>query len=71
MNTPPCSECQHPSRFLTASSAGAFVDYYRCDDCGHVFHVPKDHPEAVPVAVTSSAVMTAAGANQSERPALR
>ena len=59
MNTPPCSNCQHPARFLTFPSAGAYVNYYRCDACGHVFHFPKGHPEAMPVAVTVTAVESA------------
>ena len=43
----PCPECQHqPLRLLEAASKSAWVNYYRCDECGHLWTVPKDQPEA-------------------------
>jgi hypothetical protein len=53
MPTRPCPHCQKTApRYLPASSDGAVVNYYRCDGCGHVFHVAKGKPEADPVPVT-------------------
>ena len=48
-----CPECQRPApRYLEGSSANASVDYYRCEACGHVFHIPKGQPDASPTSVT-------------------
>lgn len=53
MPTRPCPECDQPApRHLPASSEHASVNYYRCDPCGHVWHVPKDKPHAEQKAVT-------------------
>jgi predicted nucleic acid-binding Zn ribbon protein len=32
-------------KWLPGPSKDAHVDYYRCDDCGHVWNVPKDNPD--------------------------
>lgn len=56
----PCPECRHPApRFLAAPSQSADVSYYRCDDCGHVWHVPNTHPDAAPYPVTPARAVTA------------
>src|SRR5215831_11936139 len=36
-----CPDCHGEGHFLAASSAYAFVDYYRCDRCGLVWTTPK------------------------------
>jgi hypothetical protein len=36
-----CPNCSHDGRWLEHPSAGAYVDYYRCD-CGHVWVVSKN-----------------------------
>jgi uncharacterized Zn finger protein len=53
----PCPQCQQPApRYLPASSEGSSVNYYRCDACGHVWHIPKDKPNAEARAVTIETV---------------
>jgi len=32
-----CPHCEHPGRLLEAASRDAWVIYYRCDACGHVW----------------------------------
>jgi len=52
----PCLHCQRASlRLLPHSSAGAHVHYYRCEECGHVFHVPHDAPNGPRTDVTAPA----------------
>jgi hypothetical protein len=49
----PCPKCARPGTYLKAVSQSSSVDYYRCDDCEHVWTVPKDEREPttdVPVA---------------------
>lgn len=49
----PCPICGTQTvRWLEASSAQAYVNYYRCEHCGHVWNVPKDKPQAEPNMVT-------------------
>ena len=49
----PCPHCQTPTaKHLEASSKDAWVNYYRCERCGHVWTVPKDAPFAPPKSVT-------------------
>jgi hypothetical protein len=38
---------------LLRLSLEAHVHYFRCDDCAHVWNVPKDSPQAAPKHVTS------------------
>jgi DNA-directed RNA polymerase subunit RPC12/RpoP len=42
----PLRTCPHCSlaggRFLPHTSKAAIVDYYRCDDCGHVWAADKE-----------------------------
>jgi hypothetical protein len=48
-----CPECQSPqTQWLPDPSRYAVVDYYRCEECHHVWNVRKDQPDAVPKAVT-------------------
>jgi len=42
------------AKFLPASSEAAVVNYYRCASCGHVWTVPKSHPDAQPKPVTDA-----------------
>ena len=38
-----CPNCQASEpRWLETTSQAAWVDYYRCDDCGHVWTVSRD-----------------------------
>jgi hypothetical protein len=49
MSVRSCPHCCHPTpRLLGDSSAGTHVWYFRCEQCGHVFSVPRDNPEAPP-----------------------
>ena len=51
--TPLCPHCQAPRvRHLEASSRDAEVDYFRCEQCGRVWNVPKNAPMAPPRSVT-------------------
>ncbi len=47
MKTPliPCPKCEQPGTYLRVLSQSSYVDYYRCDDCEHVWTVPKDKGE--------------------------
>jgi transposase-like protein len=41
----PCPKCEQPTpKHLEASSKDAQVNYYRCERCGYVWNVRKDHP---------------------------
>ena len=40
-----CPECHADGRYLPGISADAYVDYYRCDKCGHVWTMPKQKAE--------------------------
>ncbi len=49
----PCPECHTPApRLLEALSNDAHVNYYRCQQCGHVWTLPKGEIDAVPTAIT-------------------
>ena len=37
----PCPKCAQPGTYLKGLSHSSSVDYYRCDDCGHVFTTRK------------------------------
>jgi uncharacterized Zn finger protein len=53
MTIHPCPNCsQGRARPLHGISHDAYVFYFRCQRCGHVWHVPKDHPDAEPTDVT-------------------
>ena len=41
-DTRQCPKCQHPSVIQLQISEIAWVEYYRCDSCGHVWTAPKD-----------------------------
>lgn len=41
MSNPLCPNCETAGRFLEESSRYAWVEYYRCDPCGHVWHYAK------------------------------
>lgn len=56
MPTRPCPECHSTAlRFLPASSSHAIVNYHRCDNCGDVFTVPKEAPDAPTKPITTKA----------------
>jgi hypothetical protein len=40
-----CPKCARPGTYMKGLSQISSVDYYRCDDCKHVWTVPKDEPE--------------------------
>jgi len=45
MPTRPCPDCRATApRFLPGSSAYSWVNYYRCDACGHVFSIDVNDP---------------------------
>jgi hypothetical protein len=47
-----CPQCERPGRLLEAASQNAWVDYYRCDACGHVWTYDKKDLSAPPRDVT-------------------
>jgi hypothetical protein len=55
MSNPLCPNCQNTGRFLADSSSHAYVEYYRCDPCGHVWHYAKGDPTARAISVTETA----------------
>jgi len=38
-----CPQCERPGRLLEAASQDAWVIYYRCDACGHVWAYDKQN----------------------------
>jgi len=51
----PCPKCGRVGRRLDEASRDAYVNYYRCDTCGHVWNVSKDNPDAPSQDVTRPA----------------
>jgi len=47
-----CPKCCHTGRLLEVTSKDAAVDYYRCDDCGHVWTHQKGEADSPATAVT-------------------
>jgi hypothetical protein len=48
-----CPDCRGAKvARLDVASAEARVHYYRCGECGHVWNIPKDDPDAPPRSVT-------------------
>jgi uncharacterized Zn finger protein len=47
-----CAKCRFVGRLLEETSKEASVEYYRCDNCGHVWTHEKDNPDAPPEDVT-------------------
>jgi len=47
-----CPQCQRQGRLLEAASTYAYVEYFRCDHCGHVWTHDKDRPDSEPHDVT-------------------
>ena len=50
-----CRMCRRDGLWLQYASAHATVDYYRCAS-GHVWHVQKNSPDAVPTFVTADPI---------------
>jgi rubredoxin len=50
-----CPNCQKTGRLLEAASRYAYVEYYRCDPCGHVWQYAKGDPNASAFSVTVTA----------------
>ena len=49
----PCPTCANQTpRELDSLSKVAYVYYYRCEPCGHVWTLPKDNPDAPTRTVT-------------------
>lgn len=47
---PGCPVClRHAVAFLDSVSRHAWVWFFRCEDCGHAWHTPKDHAAATAV----------------------
>jgi hypothetical protein len=48
-----CPHCRSSQvRWLPETSQLAVVNYYRCDECGHVWCVSKEQPDGPPIDVT-------------------
>ena len=47
-----CPHCAEPGRLLQSVSKDAYVEYYRCDKCGHVWTHDKGNPDGPPSDVT-------------------
>ena len=47
-----CPNCQKVGRLLEYTSTLAYVYYYRCDSCGHVWTLDRNNPNAPPKPVT-------------------
>jgi uncharacterized Zn finger protein len=47
-----CPNCHTAGRHLLSLSIVAWVDYYRCNRCGHVWTQEKDRPDSPPIEVT-------------------
>src|SRR5215510_11262685 len=47
-----CPECGHLGRFLAEASKIAHVNYYRCDECWHVWALDREHPTSGPRDIT-------------------
>ena len=45
VKTCPCPICERHGHWLESLSRDAYVDYYRCTACGHVWNVPKNECE--------------------------
>jgi uncharacterized Zn finger protein len=46
MPSRPCPICTTETvRLLDVASEDAYVNYYRCLNCGHVWTVPKSNPD--------------------------
>jgi len=55
MLTQPCLACQSPAvRWLESLSEDAYVNYFRCEKCGHVWAMPKGQTDAVPTVITNA-----------------
>ena len=53
MSPRPCPNCETTTpRLLYDTSKYASVWYYRCEDCGHVWHILKSDPDGPPTDVT-------------------
>ena len=52
MSLETCPKCQQQGRLLGVSSEEARVNYYRCNDCRHVWTHQKNNPDSQPVDVT-------------------
>jgi uncharacterized Zn finger protein len=49
----PCPKCGEPTlRLIEAANQIAYVYYYRCEQCGHVWTIPKDNQNAPPTPIT-------------------
>ena len=48
-----CPHCGKQGRLLEEITKVAYVDYYRCDACFHVWTHRKDDPDAPPEHVTA------------------
>jgi uncharacterized Zn finger protein len=51
-----CPTCGRPTPWgLAESRAGSRVNYYRCDQCGHVWSLRRDAPGAKPHTIVQGA----------------
>ena len=52
-----CPQCSSPAREMarTSQRGGRTVNYYRCQDCAHVWHVPRARPGRCPDIPATSA----------------
>ena len=47
-------KCNEPGRLLVDASTQAYVYYFRCDKCGHVWTRQKHDPAAPPRSITKT-----------------
>jgi len=53
MATQSCPKCDAPNQsLLESASKHAYVNYYRCPTCGHIWTLPKDGSRTIPWDVT-------------------
>ena len=68
VTSPPCPNCSSDAgRWLESSSKDAYVDYFRCSACGHVWNRPKKTFRGLDVNPTPVKVLCPkCGANQTD-----
>jgi uncharacterized Zn finger protein len=50
-----CPECGSRGHFLVEASKIAQFNYYRCDECWHVWALDKDHSTSRPTEIAPTA----------------
>jgi len=59
---PPCPACDSATTLeLYAINRASYVNYYRCDQCGHVWVTTKDNPNKIARHITPEPRKPASG----------